>query len=891
MTKPALYAALLVACAGPVLAQPAGPPCGACLVPMVTPADVRALPAGALQGLTTIVTAGGEPPAAVAADVLRAGGRPGVLLEASRVTAGMAFGDAAAVVLQAPDAAADVDVLAFELKTRLTAARAAAPEARLGLRAPSALLRALGGRDLASYVDFAVSDAAVDGLEVWLETAASTLDAALDATRTPGQRVWTTAEPAAVVELASAARWLPEGLVPHPDVRVRCAGVPMDTFLNPGSLDAVALGVCAPDAIVDVAPPHTGMTRHRLGGRAVVVVPAPAGERVASGVEVVGARALTVEEVVARHQAAAARQAARIGTSIARGTLTLTFEAPGFPAPVTISSLTTVYTGEGRVELAQERIRVNGIAFGGGTPRLPIIEPERAASPPLVIALTDVYRYRLRGRETLRVAGTRVDCYVVSFEPRGGADGSLFAGTAWIAADDFGLARVQAAQTNLRGAIVASEQTDDYRRADDGLWLLARSDVRQMYEGAAHRTPIHRVLAIEAYDVNPRDFAARRAAAYASAAVMLRDTPEGYRYLRREAPRAGAGGETPAGSIPPVEPVVEERASRVRTFVGGVIIDPNISVPLPFAGLSYVDFDLWGTGAQLNAFFGGSYGQLAFSIPSLGRTKWQMAGRAFGIASSYNDRAFVDGREQYARNIRQRPAHASAWFLRPLSPRIVVRAGYEFDYTRFAAADVTAASFVVPANAAVHGARLAVDAQRGGWNASAWWNPAVRQGWRAWGEPGSGDYAPAHRAFVRYGVSASRATVLSPGVAARLEGAWMGGRDLDRFSRYAFGTFDNRLRGYPSALVRYDRGGVVRGALAWSVARVARLDLFLDSAQVRDPGFGRGFRNYTGMGAALEAPAPFGLLVTAEWGYGFRGVDADGGRGTHVIRLSAFKVF
>ena len=34
----------------------------------------------------------------------------------------------------------------------------------------------------------------------------------------------------------------------------------------------------------------------------------------------------------------------------------------------------------------------------------------------------------------------------------------------------------------------------------------------------------------------------------------------------------------------------------------------------------------------------------------------------------------------------------------------------------------------------------------------------------------------------------------------------MGGRDLDRFSRFAFGTFDNRLHGYPSALVRYDRG-------------------------------------------------------------------------------------
>ena len=117
------------------------------------------------------------------------------------------------------------------------------------------------------------------------------------------------------------------------------------------------------------------------------------------------------------------------------------------------------------------------------------------------------------------------------------------------------------------------------------------------------------------------------------------------------------------------------------------------------------------------------------------------------------------------------------------------------------------------------------------------------------------------------------------------------GHDLDRFSRFSFGTFENRLRGYPAALVRYDRGATFRSALASSIGRVARLDLFADSAVVRDRGYGRRFRNYTGMGAALEAPAPFGLLAAVEWGYGFRGLDADGTRGTHVIRVSAYKMF
>ena len=119
----------------------------------------------------------------------------------------------------------------------------------------------------------------------------------------------------------------------------------------------------------------------------------------------------------------------------------------------------------------------------------------------------------------------------------------------------------------------------------------------------------------------------------------------------------------------------------------------------------------------------------------------------------------------------------------------------------------------------------------------------------------------------------------------------MGGKDLDRFSRYAFGTFDNRLRGYPSALIRYDRGGVVRSALAWGISKLARIDGFLDSAAVHDPGFGSGLRNYTGIGGAVEVPAISGTLLAFEWGYGFRGVNSDGTLGTQVFRVTGYKVF
>jgi hypothetical protein len=731
------------------------------------------------------------------------------------------------ILLEPPPLQGTPDEKAFALKSLLAEVRArAANEGILGLRMPAGDNGTLLiEREVASYADVIVGSAgapAPAAVRFWPVLTTTDARLAIDATRQGSSERWVVRAPSDALEASALLKEI-----------AAAAGRPREGF--------------------------------------------------AEDVEVTGARRLSVEEVVARHQAAVRRQSLRVPRSISTGVLTLTFDAPGFPAPVTITADTVIYADRERTELEQRAIRINGMQFRGGqVPRLPILEPERAAAPPLAITLSDLYRYSFDGEEN--VAGVR--CYVIAFEPAG-SKGSLFSGRVWIAMDGFAMVKVAAAQTGLRGAIVSSEQVDEFRRVADGVWMLASSNVRQIYEGAAYRTPIHRRLTITNHEVDPADFSTRRAAAYASDAVMLRDTAEGYRYLKRERHRS------PAGSVTPVVPVIAGRSDRVRTLAAGVIIDPNISRPLPFAGVSYVDFNLFGTGSQLNLFFGGAYGQLAFSVPSLKGTRWQLAGRAFGIATSYNDRSFSEGRELYAEGIRQRPAFVSAWLLRPLTPRITFRAGYELDYTRLRRAPETAPSFVVPADQVSHGARFALEGQRGGWAASLWWNPARRSGWRNWGrgDEGRDEYSDAHRDFQRYGVTLSRSTAVTPRVVTRVEGQVMSGHDLDRFSRYSFGSFDNRLRGYPSALVRYDRGAVARASVAWSASKLVRVDGFADTAAVHDPGFGEGLRNYTGLGLAAEAPAPFGLLTSLEWGYGFRGVNANGRLGTHVIRVSAYKVF
>ncbi len=904
-TKQALYALVLLAAALVPHAASAGQggtatkeaPCAACITLVVPRARLPLIPA-ALNGTGVLVDADpadADLPAILDGIAVR-GGRPGLLVTRVPVDASLAsFRHADTIVIDARGMALPEDALTFELRKALTALRAQG-SAQLGVGLPPEPAESLA-RATAGYVDF-LAVPARGSLSPAMWASAGTLTtaaAAIGQTRSAAAARWLFYLPqdeeaarAAVAGIAAAARFLTPGLLPETgNVRIACAGREAEMFRDPASLALVSLiEGCGAAAQVTVNPAHVFERAQIEADTAIVRLPEVAGDRYSTDVAVAARRRLTVEEIVARHQAAAARQSAAIRTLVSTGTLTVSFEAPGFPAPITVSSETVIYEGEGRTDIEQRELRVNGVAFGGGrVPRLPIIEPERVASPPLAITLGDKYGYRLSGEDTLNGR----PAYVVAFEPRSSSE-PLFTGRAWIAADDFGVMRIEAAQTGLRGPVVSSEQVDEFARTDEGFWLLARSDIRQLYEGAAYRTPIHRVLALDRHEVNARDFGAKRLAAYASAHVILRDTPSGYRYLDDASRRAAVEGRTPVTSASDgAHP--GDRASSVRTLAFGVIVDPNITRPLPFAGVNYLDFDLFGRGVQLDVFFGGTFGQLAFSVPSIRGTGWQLAGRAFGIASSYNDRAFAAGREQYDQNLRQRPASASISLLRPLTPRVTIRAAYELDYTWFGRSGATSPEFRIPPSQVAHALRLAVEGQVRGWEGSIWWRPARRAGWRAWGRPDGRDYGPADATFQRYGASVGRSFILSPRLVSRIGAEAMGGRDLDRFSRYSFGTFDNRLRGYPAALIRYDRGAAVRTATAFSAGRLIRIDGFADVAVVRDTGFARGPSRFTGFGAALEAPAPFGTLVAAEWGYGIQGVNADGRRGTHVVRITGYKMF
>lgn len=913
-------------------------PCGECVSVSVTPAQAASIAAAAdsLSPLTILVraeTPADLPAAASAVEALsQRGARAGIAATfhpnaTGTIETGTIRGELAVLDLSwAPwiDAA-----LAFDFKTAATAIRGNGVK-RIGVVLASSARAAVREQGLTPYIDFAVGPFPIGsptadplaGIERWTTMSGAAplnVEKVLTAaSETTAARVLVTLPEGGeslVPVLAALAAVVPRGMATLLDVQVSCdVKCESEAFLDATTLEAVALVRAA-----------SGVTRVRVLPRATRItavvpslaplVPQPGAEKpwrvvaegnemalpgvsgpivirvqgwrarteeaFATGVEVKGSRSLSVEEILARHQAARAKQSAAVTSLISTGSTVLTFNAPGFSAPVAVTARTTVFSSREGTEVEQRDIRVNGLRLatrGDEIPRLPLIEPERVVTPPLVIALTEAYRYQLEGVEKI---GSR-SSYVVSFEPRL-TDRTLYAGRAWIDAETFGLVRIDSLQTALPGPVVTSRQVDDFEAAvKDGstLWFPSHSEINQTYETANYSTPIRRVVTLTGHLVNPPDFAARLEAAHASDAVMMKDTPQGYRYLRRSREPAASGGTA--------RTVVQGRAESVLTVAGGVTVDPNISVPLVFGGVSYLNFNLFGRGAQVDAFFGGLYARLAWAGPPLARSGWRLSGDLFGIAVSYNDRSFRSGIEQYNENISQRPLHFSAGIVGPLTRRWRLRIAYEMDYTHYERSDSTGQDFVVPPSTAVHASRFTLERQFGPWTFAGWWNGALRQRWTAWGPDA---LEPPVRRFNRFGVRLTRSFVWSPNMVGHAELAWMDGLKLDRFSRYAFGTFDNPLRGYPNAAVRYDRGFVFRSALSWTAATHLRVDGFADMGIVRDPGMASRLRGFPGIGLGLEAPLPFGLLAGVEWGYGFAARRSNGATGTQVVKVSAYKVF
>ena len=615
------------------------------------------------------------------------------------------------------------------------------------------------------------------------------------------------------------------------------------------------------------------------GALAAVLHPArrPGGET-RSSVEVGAARGLTADEIVARERAWDAGQRELVSSYIANLKTSLRFRIAEVNETFDLTILGPLYYRRGEApDWEWDEFYLNGVKWKGKTlPKLPILQPEKVTTLPLDIRLTEDYDYSLKGETT--VAERRA--YHLSFAPKSAAgDKPVYRGSLWIDKETFALLRRDSVQLNLKGETLSNVQTEFYRPVPGHPDVFLPLEIRgeQVFSTAGRTTAIERDVTMKTVLIEPPDFRERRAAAYASQAQMIRDTDRGMRYLVPDREHPG-------------ERVVEEKISKKSTFgLLGAFYDESLDYPLPLLGIQHFNFDLWGKGKQLSVFFGGALLTANYTDPSLAGSRFDLGADLFAVAFAFGDVSYRNGQEVASEKVKHLPAVFQVNVGHPIGPYLKASLGVFTKWDDFQRDKKTGPDFVTPVDTFTDGAELRLIANFSGFNAVASGSLYRRRKWEFWGIPGTSEFDPDQQQYRKYSLSISKDRYFSGFRKLHLGVAYLGGHDLDRFSKYEFGSFSgNPVRGYKSGSLRTESAFVANVSYGLHIEDIIRFEGFYDQAIVKDKrsGFDNTYFSGAGLLASLNGPWQNSLLraevSTPVVSHGVRGV---------VINVLLLKLF
>jgi hypothetical protein len=587
--------------------------------------------------------------------------------------------------------------------------------------------------------------------------------------------------------------------------------------------------------------------------------------------EAQGRTSLTVEEIVARHQQVQAAQDDLLDSYVVNARMQQHFRPTAADPGYDVVTDARYYVGRDGTEWEERGFSVNGTKWGPDRPAFPLLQAEKVLSLPLDLRLTADYKYRLTGESTEN--GRR--CYVVAFEPVA-KDRSLYRGSVWIDAERFVRLKLQTVQTDLSAPVVSNEEIQRYepQRDDQGreFWLTTRIDSKQIVLIAGRNLLVEKDVVFSDFAINPRDFVERRHEARVSDRLMYKETDEGLRYFVKE------NGTR----------VVSTRMTNsAKAMAMGVTLDPSFDFPLPILGINYLDFEFTNKDTQLAMLFGG--------VLVLGNVqRGKLFGSAldgsldlFAIAVPGNDRIYGASGERERERLLTWPFTMGANVGWQADEFQKVTANYQFRFDGYVKDRTTAEDFTVPKSTITNGFGTGYEFRRAGYSftaAATWYD---RLGWRSWGpagalETGSGQYA-------KYSASLSKDFYFNVFHKIHLNGAWFGGHNLDRFTRYQFGLFDDtKMHGVPASGIRFADLGMARGSYSFNLLDQYRLDLFLEHAAGRETGAGDPVRHITSIGAAFNLRAPWHTILRADVGKSFL-PRAFEGTGSVVVQVLLLK--
>ena len=578
----------------------------------------------------------------------------------------------------------------------------------------------------------------------------------------------------------------------------------------------------------------------------------------------------SVAEIIARHQEAQAGQDALVETYVADAHMEQHFRPSATDPGFDVVTDNRFYFDREGTEWEELTFNLNGSKWGANRPPFPLLQPEKVLSLPLDLRLNKDYAYKLEGVD--KVGDRRA--YAVQFHPIDGAR-SLYRGTVWIDAESFLKLKVQSVQTQLTPPVVSNEEIQYFTPAAEldgrSLSMFTRLVGRQIMLLAGRNLLVEREVNFSNFRVNAQDFASVRAASRATDHVMYRDTERGLRYFVKK-------GE---------ERVVEENpTTTAKALAFGVTYDPSYDYPLPIVGINYLDFEFLGKKQQLALLFGGVLALANVQHPKILGPKVDASLDLFAIAVPVNDQVYDTGGEIRGERLRDHPFSTGVNLGWQFTNFQKLTASYQFRFDHYSADELTRPGFTIPESTVTNGFGLAYEYKRKGYSLGGSAFAYRRASWESWGT-GEG-FDPEQQSYQKYSASLSKDFFFGLHK-IHLNAAYYGGRNLDRFSMYQFGFFDeNRIHGVPSAGVRFGELAMLRTGYSFNLFDLYRVDLFLEQAIGKDPTRDNAWRNVTGLGLGLNLRAPFGTLLRADLGKSFL-PSMYSGSGSFVAQIMVLK--
>jgi hypothetical protein len=581
----------------------------------------------------------------------------------------------------------------------------------------------------------------------------------------------------------------------------------------------------------------------------------------AESLDVSQLRELPVEEILRRLQAFEDAQDRRLRHYEATYTQHFRYR-PGEGIQVIEASFAGPYfyhRGEG-FDWLWQRFLVNGVLWRGQIPKLPLLQPARAAARPLEIHLDRQYRYRLRGTDT--VAGR--DCWVVDFEPAEAVEGaSLWKGTVWIDRVLYARVKTRALQLGLAGDVISNEQTTLTEPVDaqgnpapwdaSSFFLPTRVNAQELQSILNAAVQVEKESLLTDIRINAEGYSERLAAAHASQDTMLRDTPDGLRYLDRNEDGTR---------------VVRERDDPNRWFaLGGVYWDETQDYPVPLVGVDFFSSDFQDTGTQVNVIFAGVLLNGNWAEPSLFGSRWDAGARVFGFFLGGDEELYRDGELSPEETVSEREADLALYLGRPIGSFLKLDLSYGLEWDDYGRADDTADDFVVPETTLTSSFAVDLSYSRWGYRLGLEASANDRHSWSAWGLPGNAEYSPEQQDFTRW--SAVLGKTWWPGRFGKLgvELEHLDGDDLDRFSKYDFSTFGlGRVAGYQGGLVTATTADGVHAAGGLNIAEALRVEGRVDVVWASDEATGLDRELLAGVGLNGTVIGPWQTVVNFDVG-------------------------